>query len=79
VVLVFADERRQIQTSPLSFLRDCRLGIDAMYWLKRLVQSSVKDATGVAMGGVLNGLRAAIEKDLAAFKHVIFGHHDMHI
>jgi hypothetical protein len=58
-------ERRLIQTDKLESLKGIRLGIDAFYWLGKLVS---KDAYSVAMGGIPVTLPELIDKELALFK-----------
>ncbi|KAK9763372.1 hypothetical protein K7432_010006 [Basidiobolus ranarum] len=65
---IFTAERRLLQHSSLVLLKDIRLGIDGTYWLRKLLQSTVREAAPAAMGGVPFGLKAAIERDLELFR-----------
>lgn len=67
-LLDFASERRLAQTSPLSFLKDTRLGIDSAYWLRKLLQTCAKEPAIAALGGIPIGLKNAIEEELQQFK-----------
>ncbi|CAG8740573.1 2100_t:CDS:2, partial [Racocetra persica] len=61
---IFTAERRLVQTSPLSHLRDVRLGIEGAHWLRKILQGSAKEPATAALGGIPIGLKAAIEKEL---------------
>jgi hypothetical protein len=54
----------------VSLLKDQKIGIDANYWLRKILP---KEPTVVAIGGFPLGLRTAIEKELENFKYVTFG------
>ncbi|KAF7727595.1 hypothetical protein EC973_007356 [Apophysomyces ossiformis] len=62
---IFTAERRLIQTSAVSQMRDARLGIEGNYWLRKIL---AKEPAVAAMGGMPLNLRQSIEKELAAFK-----------
>ncbi|KAL7309521.1 hypothetical protein PS15m_010389 [Mucor circinelloides] len=62
---IFTAERRLIQTSAVTQLKDTRLGIDGNYWLRKIV---LKENTVAAMGGLPLRLTASIEKELEGFK-----------
>ncbi|CAM0140437.1 unnamed protein product [Umbelopsis sp. WA50703] len=62
---IFLAERRLIQTSAVTLLKDQKVGIDASYWLRKILP---KETTVVALGGFPLGLRTAIERELANFK-----------
>ncbi|KAI7899679.1 PIN domain-like protein [Cokeromyces recurvatus] len=62
---IFTAERRLIQTSALSQLKDTRLGIDGNYWIRKIV---AKENAVAAMGGLPLRLAASIEKELEGFK-----------
>ncbi|KAL1919389.1 uncharacterized protein VTP21DRAFT_2082 [Calcarisporiella thermophila] len=64
---IFIAERRLVQTSSINQLRDTRVGIEGSHWLRRLLQTTVKEPAVVAMGGIPLGLRAAIERELDLF------------
>jgi hypothetical protein len=64
-LIVFTAERRLIQTSAVSQLKDTRLGIDGNYWLRKIVS---KENTVTAMGGLPLKLVESIEKELGGFK-----------
>ncbi|KAK9768141.1 hypothetical protein K7432_001435, partial [Basidiobolus ranarum] len=65
---IFTAERRLLQHSSLILLKNIRLGIDGAYWLRKLLQATVREATPAAMGGAPFGLKAAIERELELFK-----------
>ena len=57
------------QTLPLSTLKDATLGIEAEYYLWKLLHTQPsKEPLLSALGGFPYGLRQAIEDDLAIFK-----------
>ncbi|KAF8449742.1 PIN domain-like protein [Kalaharituber pfeilii] len=57
------------QTLPLSTLKDATLGIEAEYYLWRLLNTPpTKEPLLSALGGFPYGLKQAIEDDLAAFQ-----------
>ncbi|CAG8695863.1 30025_t:CDS:10, partial [Gigaspora margarita] len=60
----FTAERRLVQTSSLTLLRDTRLGIEGAHWLRKILQNIVKEPATAALGGIPIGLKAAIEKEL---------------
>ncbi|KAH8553718.1 hypothetical protein BGW37DRAFT_486860 [Umbelopsis sp. PMI_123] len=62
---IFLAERRLIQTSAVTLLKDQKIGIDANYWLRKVLP---KEPTVVAIGGFPSGIRTAIEKELENFK-----------
>ncbi|KAG0166946.1 hypothetical protein DFQ30_006536, partial [Apophysomyces sp. BC1015] len=62
---VFTAERRLIQTSAVSQLKDVRLGIEGNYWLRKVL---AKEPVVVAMGGTPLNLRQSIEREIMAFK-----------
>ncbi|KAI9467964.1 MAG: PIN domain-like protein [Benjaminiella poitrasii] len=64
-LLVFTAERRLIQTSAVSQLKDTRLGIDGNYWIRKIV---AKENAIAAIGGLPLRLVACIEKELEGFK-----------
>jgi len=71
-ILVFIAERRLVQQhSTLSHLKDTRLGIEGTHWLRKLLQTSVKEPATAALGGIPIGLKAAIEKELELMKYVL--------
>lgn len=63
--IVFTAERRLIQTSAVTQLKDTRLGIDGNYWLRKIVS---KENAVTAMGGLPLKLQESIEKELQGFK-----------
>ena len=63
--IVFTAERRLIQTSAVTQLKDTRLGIDGNYWLRKVV---AKENAVAAMGGLPLRLEATITKELEGFK-----------
>ncbi|CAI2168817.1 8627_t:CDS:10 [Funneliformis geosporum] len=65
---IFTVERRLVQHSSLSLLKDSRLGIEGTHWLRKLLQTSAKESATTALGGIPIGLRSAIEKELELFK-----------
>lgn len=65
LLLVFTAERRLIQTSAVSQLKDTRLGIDGNYWLRKVI---AKENAVTAMGGLPLRLVESIEKELKGFK-----------
>ncbi|CAG8474579.1 15153_t:CDS:10 [Funneliformis caledonium] len=65
---IFTVERRLVQISQLSSLKDTRLGIDGTHWLRKLLQTSAKESATTALGGIPIGLRSAIEKELELIK-----------
>ncbi|KAI8374335.1 PIN domain-like protein [Radiomyces spectabilis] len=62
---IFTAERRLIQTSAVSQLKDTRLGIEGNYWLRKVL---AKEPAVTAMGGTPLGLRQSIEKELEYYK-----------
>lgn len=64
---IFTAERRLIQTSAVSQLKDTRLGIDGNYWLRKVI---AKENAVTAMGGLPLRLVESIEKELKGFKSV---------
>lgn len=57
------------QTLPLSTLKNTTLGIEAEYYLHRLLTTPpTKEPLLSALGGFPYGLRQAIEEDIAAFQ-----------
>ncbi|CAO3688983.1 unnamed protein product [Umbelopsis ramanniana] len=62
---IFLAERRLIQTSAVTLLKDQKIGINANYWLRKVLP---KEPTVVAIGGFPSGIRTAIEKELENFK-----------
>ena len=59
----------KIQTLPLSTLKDATLGIEAEFYLWRLLNTApTKEPLLSALGGFPYGLKQAIEDDLAAFR-----------
>ncbi|KAG1559523.1 hypothetical protein G6F46_002736 [Rhizopus delemar] len=61
----FTAERRLIQTSATSQLKDTRLGIEGNDWLRKIV---LKEPAVTAMGGLPLRLKESIEKELKHFK-----------
>jgi hypothetical protein len=51
-------------------LKDTRLGIEGTHWLRKLLQTSVKEPATAALGGIPIGLKSAIEKELDLIKYV---------
>lgn len=62
---VFTAERRLIQTSAVSQLKETRLGIDGNYWLRKVV---AKENAVTAMGGLPLRLVETIERELEGYK-----------
>ncbi|ORY95730.1 PIN domain-like protein [Syncephalastrum racemosum] len=62
---IFTAERRLIQTSAVSQLKDTRLGIEGNYWLRKIL---AKEPAVSAMGGSPLKLREAIEAEIKSFK-----------
>ncbi|CAG8489148.1 3402_t:CDS:10 [Paraglomus brasilianum] len=65
---IFTAERHLIQTASLTSLKDVRLGIEGVHWLRKIIQSLGKDSVTAALGGVPIGLKSAIERELEAIK-----------
>ncbi|CAO3618472.1 unnamed protein product [Mucor hiemalis] len=63
---IFTAERRLIQTSAVSQLKDTRLGIDGNYWLRKVI---AKENAVTAMGGLPLRLVESIENELKGFNH----------
>ncbi|KAI7872052.1 temperature dependent protein affecting M2 dsRNA replication-domain-containing protein [Spinellus fusiger] len=62
---IFTAERRLIQTSAISQLKDTRIGIDGSYWLRKIL---AKESAIAALGGVPLNLKHSIERELKLFK-----------
>ncbi|KAG2214324.1 hypothetical protein INT47_000880 [Mucor saturninus] len=62
---IFTAERRLIQTSAVSQLKETRLGIDGNYWLRKVL---AKENAVTAMGGLPLRLVETLEKELEGFK-----------
>jgi hypothetical protein len=64
-LVVFTGERRLIQTSAVSQLKDTRLGIEGNDWLRKILS---KETATTAMGGLPLRLTETIERELQGFK-----------
>lgn len=49
-------------------MKECRVGIEGNYWLRKILATVAKEGAPVAMGGAPLSLRAAIDKEIIAIK-----------
>ena len=69
VLLDYLNERKHLQTQPLSVLSDSRLGIDASYYLSNLIDNPPsREPLLAATGGLPLALTTRIESDLRALE-----------
>ncbi|KAL0092293.1 PIN domain-like protein [Phycomyces blakesleeanus] len=62
---IFTAERRLIQTSAISQLKETRLGIEGNYWLRKIL---AKEPAVAALGGIPFNLKHSIEREIKHFK-----------
>eukprot|EP00929_Paragymnodinium_shiwhaense_P066490 TRINITY_DN3335_c0_g3_i1.p1 TRINITY_DN3335_c0_g3~~TRINITY_DN3335_c0_g3_i1.p1 ORF type:complete len:833 (+),score=218.37 TRINITY_DN3335_c0_g3_i1:143-2641(+) len=67
----FLEDQQLLQAGSLEALQGCRIGVDAIYWLRSI--QALKDPFAVALGGVPPGVFGFVDKELELFRR-----HNLH-
>lgn len=67
--LVYANERQLNTIDMVDKLRDLRIGVDAGYWIRRILTQIPREPCVVAMSGLPLGFEREVEKELRYFKY----------